>query len=109
MNRTEFEMLKAHVRNRISELQIHVEQKSEEQKIDSRADAQAAANPNSVPERELEQKIVEKDRQELMRLQANLLWLESANGGYCEQCGCDIPVERLRVVPVTRLCVNCAR
>lgn len=52
--------------------------------------------------------ITESEKRELLRLQSNLKWLASDSAGYCENCGDEIPVPRLEVVPVTRLCVNCA-
>ena len=41
-------------------------------------------------------------------LRHNLEWLDSADGGYCEQCGGKIQRARLSAVPATRLCVLCA-
>lgn len=53
--------------------------------------------------------ITENEKRELARLQSNLVWLQGADGGYCQQCGEEIPIRRLQAVPVTRLCINCAK
>ena len=103
MNSSEFHILDTHIRNRISELEALVEQKS-----GSRAESQTVINPEALPDTELELKLAEKEKQELARLQSNLDWLASDQGGCCVQCGCDIPIPRLLAVPVTRLCVKCA-
>lgn len=47
-------------------------------------------------------------KRELNDLNKNLKWLESDEAGSCAECGRMIPVERLKVVPTTRSCVNCA-
>lgn len=52
--------------------------------------------------------IRDKSRQELIRLRTNLDWLRGDDAGLCESCSEPIPYERLRVVPITRLCVHCA-
>ncbi len=103
MNHHEFLALQTHIRHRIDELQALVEQRS-----DTLAEARSAAPPEAATETELGLKFAEKDKQELARLQANLVWLASDSGGCCAQCGRDIPVARLRAVPVTRLCIDCA-
>lgn len=36
-----------------------------------------------------------------------LMKLEGGNYGICEECGCNIPVKRLRVVPFASHCVMC--
>lgn len=45
---------------------------------------------------------------DLQRLQANLEWLDSDDGGYCSDCGCEINNARLVALPTTRSCVACA-
>tara|TARA_R110001599_G_scaffold353870_1_gene601232 strand:- start:16410 stop:16733 length:324 start_codon:yes stop_codon:yes gene_type:complete len=45
---------------------------------------------------------------DLRILRHNLEWLDSADGGYCEQCSGKIRRARLSAVPATRLCVLCA-
>lgn len=103
MNHHDFLALETQICNRIDELQALVTQRS-----DIRTATQAAAEPETAAETELGLKFAEKDKQELARLQANLVWLAGENGGCCVKCGREIPVARLRAVPVTRLCVDCA-
>ncbi|MDY6949363.1 MAG: TraR/DksA C4-type zinc finger protein [Pseudomonadota bacterium] len=100
MNRNELQVLETQIRNRIDELQELVKHSQE--------DAQASAEADALQDTELGLKFAEKDRLELERLRSNLLWLASDKGGCCAECGCDIPLPRLRAVPATRLCVNCA-
>lgn len=100
MKRSELHVLEAQIRERIDELQELVKHSQE--------DAQAAVEADALHDTELGLKFAEKDKQELERLRSNLLWLASEKGGCCAECGCDIPLPRLRAVPATRLCVACA-
>lgn len=43
----------------------------------------------------------------LYHLNKALERIEEGTYGYCEECGKPIPVERLRVVPHARLCIEC--
>lgn len=45
---------------------------------------------------------------EIEQLRNNLDWLWSEHGGECAECGCEIPIGRLGIVPTTRLCVDCS-
>lgn len=45
----------------------------------------------------------------VMRIDNALLRIKSGEYGLCMRCGCEIPVERLRVVPYAEYCVNCAQ
>ncbi len=42
-------------------------------------------------------------------VEAALERIEAGTFGKCEDCGCDIPKERLDSVPFTRWCIDCAR
>lgn len=101
MKRSELEILDADISERISELETHLD-------ANSGSDAGSALASGS-PDSEAERQIDAMKKQELARLRTNLKWLGSESGGCCETCGCEIPVARLRAVPVTRLCVTCAR
>lgn len=100
MKRSELHVLEAQIRERMDELQQLVKSSLEE--------ASAAADADAPHGTELGLKFAGKDKQELERLRSNLLWLASERGGCCAECGCDIPLPRLRAVPTTRLCVDCA-
>ena len=45
---------------------------------------------------------------EKAQLCANMEWLDTDDGGYCDACGNEIPVARLMAVPETRYCIHCA-
>ena len=51
---------------------------------------------------------IEQAQRELTQLTRNLSWLESDRAGQCDHCGCDIPLERLKRLPTTRACAQCA-
>jgi len=53
-------------------------------------------------------RVLESANQELRLLHHNIHWLESEEGGYCEDCGCEIQSARLLAIPATRCCVDCA-
>ena len=57
--------------------------------------------------REVDAALTALDAQELARIDRALD--EMAEGGYgqCEECGCAIPFERLKVEPMTQHCVAC--
>lgn len=56
----------------------------------------------------VEAKVMDSARAEIRRLKRNLLWLDSEEAGFCDDCGCEIPLARLKAVLETRLCVACA-
>lgn len=101
MNDTELKALKNHISRRIDELESLLNRTDQDS-----ADSGSAANDESAA---IASRITESEKQELVGLKANLRWLESADAGYCDSCGCDIPHARLMAVPVTRLCIQCAR
>lgn len=47
-------------------------------------------------------------KMERERLKDNLGWIKENDAGICEECGCNIPIQRLLAVPTTRRCVKCA-
>lgn len=60
-------------------------------------------------ERELKLEIHRHDRQMAVEIHGALKRIEAGNFGTCEKCGDDIGVERLRVQPFTRVCIECRR
>lgn len=104
MTNTEHQILDEHIRSRINELQSLLETESagasrnDSSKKDSAQETAAA----------VDRQIAEKENQELVRLKSNLRWLDRDEGGCCERCRCKIPYARLRAVPQTRLCIDCA-
>lgn len=57
----------------------------------------------------LEGRAIEQAQQELTQLTRALSWLETESAGTCEQCGGDIGISRLKTVPTTRACAECAK
>lgn len=102
MNRNEFQTLDAHIRNRISELHGLI---GDSEQVHEKKEAANSEEESS----NVQSQITEKELLELARLESNLRWLDSEEGGYCEKCDSEIPVARLRAVPITRLCITCAK
>ena len=63
-----------------------------------------AINNKSVMESALRQA-----EKKLGNLYIALKLADSDNFGICERCGSDIPIQRILIIPQSRLCVNCAR
>jgi len=57
--------------------------------------------------REVDQKLSNIDAAELARIDRALKAIADGSYGNCGECGCAIPIERLRVEPQTELCVAC--
>jgi DnaK suppressor protein len=47
------------------------------------------------------------DAQELARIDRALELMEEGGYGECDECGCHIPFERLKIEPMTQHCVQC--
>jgi DnaK suppressor protein len=58
-------------------------------------------------EREVNTALTALDAQELARVKRALAALEEGSYGFCDECGCAIPFERLKVEPTTQHCVAC--
>ena len=48
------------------------------------------------------------EKEEIIQLKHVLTWLDSEDAGYCQNCGSEIPFDRLQAVPSTQLCIQCA-
>jgi DnaK suppressor protein len=57
--------------------------------------------------REVDTRLTALDVQELARIDRALETLENGSYGLCEECGCAIPFERLKIEPMTQHCVKC--
>jgi DnaK suppressor protein len=53
-------------------------------------------------------RLKERDRQKIRKIDAALNSMAAGNYGKCQKCGREIGIDRLRVLPVTTLCINCA-
>ncbi|MFV0680400.1 TraR/DksA family transcriptional regulator [Ottowia sp.] len=57
--------------------------------------------------REVDAVLSAMDAQELARIDRALEAMDEGTYGECEECGCKIPFERLKVEPMTQHCVKC--
>lgn len=53
--------------------------------------------------------VLEAERETLEEIEAALARIEEGSYGTCRQCGAEIAEERLRAVPFTSQCIECAR
>ncbi len=106
MKSSELNTLKRRISERIETLEalLFIEQADGERQPDDESARMDLKISSAVRSR-----ITLAEKQELARLKANLMWLESDDAGLCENCGCEIPFLRLKAVPVTRLCIECAQ
>ncbi len=58
-------------------------------------------------DREISMILNDRERAKLMAIEDALLRLGEGSYGVCDECGEDIGVGRLKVMPFTRLCVRC--
>ena len=52
--------------------------------------------------------VVGRSSEALRQVETAIRRLASGDFGICEECGCELPIERLEVLPETTLCVRCA-
>ena len=57
--------------------------------------------------REVDSVLTTLDAQELARIDRALEAMEAGDYGLCDECGCHIPFERLKIEPMTQHCVAC--
>ena len=57
--------------------------------------------------REVDATLTALDAADLARIDRALELIETGEYGECEECGCNIPFERLKVEPMTQHCVQC--
>jgi DnaK suppressor protein len=57
--------------------------------------------------REVDTALTALDVQELARINRALEALDNDSYGFCDECGCTIPFERLKIEPMTQHCVAC--
>jgi len=62
---------------------------------------------SSERDRELGLLLNDREREKLRNIDEALLRIEEGDYGTCEECGCDIPLGRLKVVPFAHYCVRC--
>ncbi|MCL1960907.1 MAG: TraR/DksA C4-type zinc finger protein [Desulfovibrionaceae bacterium] len=57
--------------------------------------------------REVDTALTARDAQDLARIDRALDALEDDSYGLCDECGCVIPFQRLKIEPMTQHCVQC--
>jgi DnaK suppressor protein len=62
---------------------------------------------SSERDRELGLLLGDREREKLRNIEEALLRFEEGDYGVCDECGDDIPIGRLKVVPFARYCVKC--
>ena len=50
---------------------------------------------------------LEENNMRLNRLRSTLMRIDNPNYGICEECEEKIPIERLKLIPESRLCIEC--
>jgi RNA polymerase-binding protein DksA len=60
-------------------------------------------------EQELSLSLLENEEEALAQIERALARIDKGTYGTCEECGTEIPKERLKAIPYTRHCVECAR
>lgn len=103
------EDLKAQIKARMIDLEALLMQPLTSSSSDARkrSDDESASLDKKISSA-VDLQVMQNERRELAMLKKNLQWLDSADAGYCEACGNEIPFARLQAVPATRLCVHCA-
>ncbi len=108
MDSKEREKVSEIIRNQISELESSIEDLSaaKQQVSDHSENDEAIRDIHSTAQVNETTHLQMKEK--LKRLYNNLDWVWCDHGGECEECGQKIPIERLTIVPTTRLCVDCS-
>lgn len=57
--------------------------------------------------REVDQTLTDIDATDLVRIDHALKRMDEGSYGECDECGCTIPFERLKIEPQTQHCVTC--
>jgi RNA polymerase-binding transcription factor DksA len=96
------------VENRIDELEEWLSESKTFSDKKKTQDGDAAADMDLKISASVDEKVMADHALERRRLYQSLEWLKGEDAGLCYECGCKIPLERLRTVLDTRLCVNCA-
>lgn len=53
-------------------------------------------------------RLKERDRQKILEIDAALNRMAAGSYGKCQKCGREIGIKRLRALPATTFCINCA-
>ena len=109
MNENTLKKIKSLLLNRRQEMlqQVaHLEFEREELEQHSIEAVDSAQEENLA---HLIRKLDERGKEEIGEIELALNKMSSNRYGICELCGKSIPIKRLKVLPATRLCRNCAQ
>ena len=109
MKENTLKKLKSLLLNRCREMwqQVaHLELEREELEHHSIEPVDSAQEENLA---QLIRKLDERGKEEIGEIELALTKMSSDRYGICELCGKSIPIKRLKVLPATRLCRNCAQ
>jgi DnaK suppressor protein len=71
-------------------------------------DAQDFADTaTNIYDKELHLDLTEKNKKLLIDIEEALNKIEEGRFGKCDKCGKDISIERLKVIPFSKLCIKC--
>ena len=84
----------------------HLEFEREELELHSVEPIDSAQKENLA---QLIRKLDERGKEEIGEIELAITKMSSGPYGICELCGKSIPIKRLKVLPATRLCRNCAQ
>lgn len=108
MTEQDLQQLKTLILSRMTELRELFSQRSEPADQHQQQSDDPSASLDINISAAVEAQLSDNAKRELKRLNATLIWLESEDAGSCQSCGGDIPLARLKAVPVSQLCVGCA-
>lgn len=109
MNSRETKALKEQISARIAILEAQLaDLKQNRQKAVNQSDDESAIMDIKITSA-VNSRVTDSEHLELAQLKENLHWLDTKEAGFCSECGCTIPFARLQAVPVTRLCIGCAK
>lgn len=109
MNRQLIEDLARHLRHRRSLLLQDAAESQDEMKAileQQESEFEESAQKDRITR--LINHLKERDRQKIKEIDAALTRMAAGNYGKCQKCGREIGIGRLRALPATTLCINCA-
>ncbi len=109
MREKEKETLKSKIESDIHELQKQIDTLQEKAKpIAPDCSLGRLTRMEAMAEQEVSQKILDKSKLRLTRLQNALLHIDSPMFGICIECEEEIDIERMKIRPESVRCVACA-
>jgi len=109
MTNAELAEQKICIEQRIQELESSLDYLTEETRpIEPSVSLGRLTRMEAIGEKGINEHILSEKRKTLERLGNALERIKSGSYGNCVRCGGEIPVERLRLVPETLICVPCA-